>query len=1456
MSGKKRGRPPGVLNQSGHSAGGARPNAGRKPSQSATSSSSSNKSGGIPIRIFPIFNTVRRSQDTPSTQDNANANSEVDQSTVNSEQPFPFLPEHTSFENLDSIPMDGQEASEKPIEDNIPADDTEGIINTYLHSVRDKLAKSLNQNIMPFCYMENSFWVESPDPIFAMRHAAKSDQGLNPAPYYRPKVFVWLPQTIDRSPLTCQNSDCSHYHDPVYRLKDKGWLDTPIARKVIGLDSNYYIMTKRFYCPKDASGGCGQSWVLYHPDILKQLEPALADRFPAFLTHRSAIDKTLLALIRTGIAHRVSSSAWEEILRELHVREHDIWELHYLQTIQHEQMLDTKNSRPLKQYPPFSAFSDKGNMLDIHLPKITSIMCIWILWRALDLVLINWDHSFKVPKYMMRLNGVVVFVGLFTVLNEFGQIRYQAFVPTKSLTHIRAGMKAITKSLQEHGHPQPILGFTDNVGADLQTFMECIPSLGKNVTLVDPAGSFPHLPRMQLPSGVSPNLCKTPLEIETACHGILALIDPDTNPTGIVSLGFDMEWEYSTGIGGTGSKKTAIIQLATPTSVYLLCVYLLDKLPGSLKTILMSDHLIKIGRNIAADFSKLARDFKEFELPRKIGNQYQGTVELGSLAKQKQVTSDANTSLSNLVAAVLRKNLSKEMRSSEWGSAILTQEQIQYAALDAWVALELYNCMQALPDTGIPLSATTHVGQLVSLFVKQQEVARGKIVEQPANLNIKQNLQGETKEVNININTTKTRALIEIFEVLAPACIVAHHRMSLSDIQNGQEKFLAVVSLSSLRTYTPGATMLLEQIIPELPKNMGAPSLIRPPQVPDAIQSTVEQSDLIQSGMSMTEIRDEEDQGADQLDDDSDDSEDETEDITKDNTAASQELPAFTQGVTDQHDSHILADIFHVIQKVTKTISKRHSLSKRFARAFSDTLLIPDETDKNTIEAYLAKRNLDWNTMRAKRPSWLWRRVRRYVPRKEVLHPILKEFFDCWGNVICSVRKIPLFNEESWKKAHAVLQDVQRGWLSDPSSIPLYVYDGQQEGLTLYRCLRGTNSVEGGVHNPIHRLFAALNASPELADSLTTDFRHRHNTKQESRHKYHTEYKGHYDPWLSHAIHIIRGDIQWIKAPPSSIWSLTTTDPLSFAASSEQFGITRIPPEVRSDMHFATSLINNTHEEDIMSSYSIELLSLSKLSGKTKNVYNYLASVQGTQHAVVPLHTKEEYELFHILLRVEVNAKGAENSVFYKLPEHLEHYYNTWDEYRKTRQTMIQSQVQRQPNHDHIHTAAYVSETLPSAHHSRPGVLLQHEHEPEVSIHSNVNPDNNFDFAYSRSASPPSVELSTMDIDAPIIAPLSTLNDRKQQFMKMFGDVNEQSIFSGGPNDQPQPSQMNPVHGYLQPLPYYGSQPVAGTSQMAEHQTLQIVEWRNDRAKRRRKCKNCENYDCPGENNRARCNNK
>jgi len=78
----------------------------------------------------------------------------------------------------------------------------------------------------------------------------------------------------------------------------------------------------------------------------------------------------------------------------------------------------------------------------------------------------------------------------------------------------------------------------------------------------------------------------------------------------------------------------------------------------------------------------------------------------------------------------------------------------------------------------------------------------------------------------------------------------------------------------------------------------------------------------------------------------------------------------------------------------------------------------------------------------------------------------------------CSITGDALFDAETWQKAKRVLHDVKKGWVSDPYNVSLYTFENwDKHGLVIYHCIRGTNSVEGSVHNPIRRNFASLNAT-------------------------------------------------------------------------------------------------------------------------------------------------------------------------------------------------------------------------------------------------------------------------------------------------------------------------------------------------------------------------------------------
>jgi len=288
-----------------------------------------------------------------------------------------------------------------------------------------------------------------------------------------------------------------------------------------------------------------------------------------------------------------------------------------------------------------------------------------------------------------------------------------------------------------------------------------------------------------------------------------------------------------------------------------------------------------------------------------------------------------------------------------------------------------------------------------------------------------------------------------------------------------------------------------------------------------------------------------------------------------------------------------------------------------------------------------------------------------------------------------------------------------------------------KNGLSLYHCIRGTNSVEGAIHNPIRRSFASFNASIELADSLIADFRHRHNLNVGEKNKTGSIYLGHYDPWLDFEIHTLRGDICWISKPVTGA-IFTSTDPLKFCPTHEQFGITKIPGALRLQYdfngpdltdHFTASYGSHLN---LLSIYPIQL-HFSRLKGKRKDVYSYLAAAQHVRFAVTPVHTKNEKQLFHQVISIGGEwscSKGLPKFdqmaawwsgkadgilIFYKLPEYLATYYKTWLENRQAVHTMVASSAQRKPSERRIRSKGHIAYVLEAAAQNQPAIVADQQ---------------------------------------------------------------------------------------------------------------------------------------------------
>lgn len=140
-------------------------------------------------------------------------------------------------------------------------------------------------------------------------------------------------------------------------------------------------------------------------------------------------------------------------------------------------------------------------------------------------------------------------------------------------------------------------------------------------------------------------------------------------------VGFDTETRPSFRKGQLF--KVALLQIAIPDNVFLIRVQktgINDEIIEMLET----GAVIKTGIGVRDDILALQR-MKRF--------QPKGFVDLAPLAKEAGLQVE---SVKKLTGLLLGFRISKSAQTSNWEAAKLTKKQIEYAATDAWVCLELY----------------------------------------------------------------------------------------------------------------------------------------------------------------------------------------------------------------------------------------------------------------------------------------------------------------------------------------------------------------------------------------------------------------------------------------------------------------------------------------------------------------------------------------------------------------------------------------------------------------------------------------------------------------------------------------------------------------------------------------------------------------------------------------------
>jgi ribonuclease D len=119
------------------------------------------------------------------------------------------------------------------------------------------------------------------------------------------------------------------------------------------------------------------------------------------------------------------------------------------------------------------------------------------------------------------------------------------------------------------------------------------------------------------------------------------------------------------------------MQLATPEKVFLIRLQHTG-ITTEIKHFLESSDVVKTGVGIRDDLNALNR-IQRFKP--------EGFIDLVPLAREAGLKVE---SVKKLAGLILGFRISKSAQTSNWEAKTLTGKQIEYAATDAWVCLELY----------------------------------------------------------------------------------------------------------------------------------------------------------------------------------------------------------------------------------------------------------------------------------------------------------------------------------------------------------------------------------------------------------------------------------------------------------------------------------------------------------------------------------------------------------------------------------------------------------------------------------------------------------------------------------------------------------------------------------------------------------------------------------------------
>lgn len=568
-------------------------------------------------------------------------------------------------------------------------------VASCLQGVKQQLVKNPD-----FLVKHKTFMIHPPDAIAAQRLT-------NPSDFYLPRVLLYLPFDLKDGCF----ARCPHCMST--NVTRDGYSQ---YRRVIDVEDFLFVITRRYEC--QAGHSKNRYFAAWDLRLLEASPPQTRLAFPVMLTHRLGVTQHVADALRTMVVNGMTIEAFTKYMRECHTRAHHRRELAYLSRL--ADAMENKDEQTtmisfgvarVAEAPAFSTFADplgyngcygtSGCYGDLYLRVMQTVEPS--IRRRSSMVparMLSGDHFFKILKRNFTFARKKLFQAAYSLVNEHSEVMSILLTQTKTLGELRTMLEGVQRRMVALGLPANHVQafFTDNPSAEANFLEGIYPGLSRTQPAATHARSSTGamLPLLDLPAGHVLDYTAATQEAERLLTIFRHRLDAEK---GRAVIGLDAEWSLRGGVGrgggsgragglqGGGAGRVDVLQMSCSTHTLVLHLSLMASVPPQVKTIMSDVNIIKVGKNIGADKARLATAY---------GIKCVHTLELGRLARERQLVQSGCVSLASMVEIFLQATLDKaeRLRLSEWGKP-LDEEQKKYALLDAYASLAVFRSIMA-----------------------------------------------------------------------------------------------------------------------------------------------------------------------------------------------------------------------------------------------------------------------------------------------------------------------------------------------------------------------------------------------------------------------------------------------------------------------------------------------------------------------------------------------------------------------------------------------------------------------------------------------------------------------------------------------------------------------------------------------------------------------------------------